>query len=148
MRADGVSQFMTGSKVVDATGRPRAVYHGTMKNFSTFKTPAWFSTDKYESLMYATEPSVKPRSGRLIRAYLNIKNPYKAEYLEELFNDPVEDKKWLRSRILEGYDGVVGQPWAGRRTLYWIAFYPKQILIVGVEDGLSVAAEGILKGKK
>lgn len=55
-----MARWFAGSKIVDATGKPLLLYHGTSKDqdFKTFKVPsngAWFTTDPAEASQYAIE---------------------------------------------------------------------------------------------
>lgn len=63
--------WFAGSKVVDDTGRPLVVHHGTEKSFSRFRPLSHFGTDHAASMRLDHLRS----SGRVISAYLSIRNP-------------------------------------------------------------------------
>ncbi len=94
------------SKVVNEDGTPRIVYHGTNQNFWTFDTESkayWFS----ESEDYA-EAMMEERGGeRMIPAYLNMRNPYRATLEPGQFSDPGYEKPILDRARAGGHDGVI-----------------------------------------
>lgn len=94
------------SKVVNADGTPKVVYHGTNAEFTAFNSSDgtyWFS----ESRDYA-ESMAEERSGDvLMQAFLDIKNPYYAKLPVGKFSDPNSEAKIIREAKAGGYDGVV-----------------------------------------
>jgi hypothetical protein len=93
-RTPAFTKWFGDSKVVDATGLPAVMYHGTSKDtdFASFKIGqrgAWFTSAPEEASSYAVEnDSSGPRfqsdgtiaekntASRVIPVYLAIKNPY------------------------------------------------------------------------
>ena len=65
----------SASKVVNADGTPKVVYHGTNAEFNTFQQEngAYFFS---ESRDYAESMADERRGNRIIEAYLKMKNPY------------------------------------------------------------------------
>ena len=129
------------SKVVDTSGKPLVVYHGTAGNFWTFEPGmrgSYFTVDPKEALVYAerqTDPSygenLKPR---VISAYLRVEKPFDPdvnalpgvdlgtgtwEFLERHFNK-------IRSA---GYDGIRVKEMSDTpdRWKDWVVFDPTQI---------------------
>lgn len=86
-----------GSKVVDESGQPLRVYHGTNADFDSFRSgPTWF-TPAQESGFVRSSDTVMP-------VYLRLKNPLVTDnsgLVENL------DDQWIRSLSNKGYDGVV-----------------------------------------
>jgi hypothetical protein len=86
------------SKVVDEKGEPLVVYHGTIAEFDIFKDKlapegAHFFSDNPESAgTYAAGV------GRIIPAYLALKNPY--------YDDGHTSYQWIKNHPAK-YDGVI-----------------------------------------
>lgn len=126
------------SKVVDAAGQPRVVYHGTGSEFWAFDrqrlaestghmtAPLGFFFDEKRSKAqrYAENAADGvPADERVIDAYLSLKNPAKMSLDDFLAIDDYDQARALRDRLQrQGHDGIqltgVGQ---------WIAFEPEQI---------------------
>ncbi|MGI6125073.1 MAG: hypothetical protein ACOYIG_13010, partial [Acetivibrionales bacterium] len=109
------------SKVVDAEGRPLVVYHGTNKEFNSFKEGTqYFTVDKNEASGYAKERSNGLDKGtpNIISAYLKIVNPAKDDDIiaaaEQAGVDPDSDITSALANIKEvkailekrGFDGI------------------------------------------
>lgn len=108
------------SKVVDDSGEPLRVFHGTASEFTVFDSSertqvggetsiagSYFTTDKEKAQHYADKHDSE---GKLIDAYLSIKNPYvitirqpidMRQQIDSLNADRISD---LQS---QGYDGVI-----------------------------------------
>ena len=72
-------KWFGGSKVVDASGEPVVMYHGTdtKSDFATFKRSPrgiFFTEDPVDASSYATMEGVE--NARVVPAYLKIENPY------------------------------------------------------------------------
>lgn len=101
------------SKVVDENGEPLVVYHGTKAEFSIFNESTegglgrgiYFTED--ESFAKGVNPKV-------VSVFLNIKNPYMADY-------PINNKENAKIRE-EGYDGIYH-----KQNKFWVAFDSKQV---------------------
>ena len=70
------------SKVVDANGEPMVVFHGTTKDFKSFRSFSHFGTKGAANEIL--EPSMDPRHSdkfapRMLPVYLSIKNPVRIE---------------------------------------------------------------------
>ena len=94
------------SKVVDADGTPKVVYHGTNSKFYTFDAKSgayWFS----ENEDYAEAMMEERGGGRIIAAYLSMKNPYRAVLPPGKFSDPGYETPILREARTNGHDGVI-----------------------------------------
>lgn len=129
------------SKVVDESGEPLVVYHGTSEQFEAFDPEmvgaqfgqdnrGFFFTDRSaEAEGYARNNAVgMPRAsrGHVVDAYLSIKNPL----IESTDFDPInmwdEGHKALQERAAaEGRDGVIIR--AGKGGSLFVAFDPNQI---------------------
>ena len=95
--------WFAGSKIVDSTGAPLKVFHGTGTAFSEFNVPenggtAYFTPD--QEYKYVKEAAV------VIPCYLRLENPLFTDRLsmvERLNIDP----EWVEEIKAQGYDGVV-----------------------------------------
>ena len=77
----------SASKVVNDDGTPKAVYHGTNKDFTVFRSASgmyWFS----ETEDYAEEMAHERGGKNVIQAYLNMKNPYITKLPPNQFSNP------------------------------------------------------------
>ena len=125
------------SKVVDESGRPKVVLHGTPNtDFHEFRDdmigsandPGWLGRGFY---FYGNNPEYARQyanGGRVMEVYLNIRNPYYAtvEDMERLAEaNSAEASREFRERLeAEGYDGVY---YNGDLNEEWVAFHPNQI---------------------
>ena len=125
------------SKMVDNNGKPKVFLHGTPnKEFSSFSydfigsttDAGWCGKGFYfygNNEAYAHQYGA---NGRVIKAYLNIRNPYfiSTEEVEDLIehNDKDYSKEFTEDLISEGYDGVY---YNGDLNEEVVAFYPNQI---------------------
>lgn len=136
--------WFSGSKVVDAHGKPQVVYHGTSKDapFTKFKPSrrgTWFSDKPEIASSYAEtndsqgydfyERRPKNTASRVIPAYLSIKNPY-APTDADIQRYRVSENYQRAERAMfddarrAGHDGVMlGDP--DHRV--WVTFQPNQI---------------------
>ena len=112
-------KWFGGSKVVDRSGTPQVVYHGTNKNFNAFNLKKatqgiiWFTSDKAA----VEQGNVGAQGqGKILDLYASIKNP--AGWKEY-------DQKSIGELISEGYDGVILPEKNGEFT--GIAFEPTQL---------------------
>lgn len=136
-------EFFKDSVVVDERGRLLPVYHGTRNGqFTVFEhgkgqknDAGWlgegfyFYGDEHEASIYAMG------GGRVIEAYLNVKNPYYAteqdmNRLAEL-DDETESRKFSDSLKADGYDGVY---YNGDLRQEWVVFEPEQIKLITNEN--------------
>ena len=131
------------SKVVDASGNPMVVYHGTSKDkpFSSFTRNAqgtWFTSDPEAASSYATTNDSqkvvyedgryvsKNTSAQVFPVYLSIKNPLKVEgevlkKWQASVNYRAANKMLVGDAKYRGYDGLM----FGEGV--FVAFEPTQI---------------------
>ena len=117
------------SKVVNADGTPKVVYHGTNAEFTVFDSPNgtyWFS----ESSDYAESMAEERGGNELMQAFLDIKNPYYAKLAPGKFSDPNSEAQIIRKAKTGGYDGVVIEADTTNELLkdtFYVVFSPEQI---------------------
>jgi hypothetical protein len=130
------------SKVVDESGEPRVMYHGTSKDvdFTAFRTGtrgAWFAADRDEASNYAADNDSQGfkqdgwkltktnTKSRVMPVYLRIENPYivTERDLRESRNQNyvTQQREQVRQAKMRGHDGM---SYPGG---IWIAFEPAQI---------------------
>jgi len=124
------------SKVVDDSGKPLVVYHGTDEEFNVFdknKTgknywqgkDAFFFTDKLNSAKNYAKNSND--NGKVISVYLDIKNPYlenAIDYYGAVDKYDMNAADIVNKAIGKGNDGIIINSSQG--SLY-VVFYPNQI---------------------
>ena len=117
------------SKIVNADGAPKVVYHGTNAKFNVFQSKSgeyWFS----ENEDYA-EAMMEERGGGEVKAvYLNMRNPYYAKLPPGQFSDPGYEAQILRAAKAAKCDGVIIEndttdPLAVET--FYVVFKPEQI---------------------
>ena len=121
------------SKVVDDTGAPKIVYHGTKEDFNIFRSnndTYWFS----ESYEYAENISRKgadnSTDGKVMAVYLNMRKPYRVKAdMSEFYNRTYEESVIQKAKN-GNYDGVIIEKItdseAAKETFYAV-FEPTQI---------------------
>jgi len=136
------STWFNGSVVVDGSGNPMRMYHGThaKENFSIFNTElrgAWFTANPNEAGAYAGggDLNATKKYGRTIPVFLSIKNPktFTIEEFDRLIDDWIRYNSYKKEMvnlkkkaISEGYDGIYIQGTVRERDIY-VAFYQNQI---------------------
>ena len=125
------------SKIADASGNPIILYHGTMQDFSGFKTPneissknmsgaIWLTSDKEFANAFAMkfkEGTIIPKKGgQVIPVYVQMNNPYPAYKFNEGVPSGIDDVKKLQA---QGYDGVHLKNTKGRSI--YLAFNNDQL---------------------
>jgi hypothetical protein len=87
--------------VVDDSGNPKVVYHGTSSKFKTFRGSNIFFTDNEDvARAYGTD---------LVKAYLNITNPYIVDAYGQSFNEIYNArgfKKHYKDLTEEDYEAI------------------------------------------
>ncbi len=122
-------RWFSKSKVRNADGTPKVVYHGTNKNFSIFKSDDgtfWFS----ESRDYAEAMAEEHGGDNIISAYLAMKNPYYAKLSEGKISDPAAEKDIIRKAKENKHDGVIIECDTDNELAYdkfYVVFEPTQI---------------------
>ena len=117
------------SKVVNADGTPKAVYHGTNAEFTVFHSSNgtyWFS----ESMDYAEAMAEERGGNEIMEAFLDIKEPYYAKLSPGKFSDPNSEAQIIREAKAGGYDGVVIEADTTNELLkdtFYVVFSPNQI---------------------
>lgn len=151
-------RWFADSKVVDESGNPLVVYHGTRARFEAFEVAPtgarrtydidadrgfFFSSSRQVAQTYAADTSRSERlasrlgrGGRVEGVYLQIQNPMEmdmrhGEYDARVFADTIDAAKEA------GHDGVVfrnvwddGYRDSGEASDVWVAFRPQQIKAV------------------
>lgn len=117
------------SKVVNADGTPKVVYHGTNAEFTVFHSSNgtyWFS----ESMDYAEAMAEERGGNEIMEAFLDIKEPYYAKLSPGKFSDPNSEAQIIREARAGGYDGVVIEADTTNELLkdtFYVVFSPNQI---------------------
>lgn len=117
------------SKVVNADGTPKVVYHGTNAEFTVFHSSNgtyWFS----ESMDYAEAMAEERGGNEIMEAFLDIKEPYYAKLSPGKFSDPNSEAQIIREAKAGGYDGVVIEADTTNELLkdtFYVVFSPNQI---------------------
>tara|TARA_R110002051_G_scaffold28421_1_gene67568 strand:- start:6085 stop:16080 length:9996 start_codon:yes stop_codon:yes gene_type:complete len=122
VRTPAFKKWFGESKVVDSSGDPLVVYHGTIKEFNEFNTTDFGALLGKGSYFTASEAEAAGYSGggkRIVPAYLSIENPY---YVESGLV-VVPSREQLAK---DGYDGVIYK--ANDGSVKWaVAHKPTQI---------------------
>jgi hypothetical protein len=117
--------WVPGEPLTDTSGKPIVFYHGTNKKFSKFSLNKstmgiiWFTNNKANIESGEAGASAK---GRIVSAYLSIKNPAGWEEYNQLL---------LAQLKSQGYDGAILED--GDGTFDAFVFNPSQIKIIGWE---------------
>lgn len=112
----------SASKVVNADGTPKVVYHGTNAEFNTFQQEngAYFFS---ESRDYAESMADERGGNRIIEAYLRMKNPYTVKLSPEQFTDNIAEAPFIRYAKEHGHDGVIFEYDGSKEDLAYDKFY-------------------------
>lgn len=108
-------RWFGASKVVDAKGEPRVMYHGTHADFDVFDTSG---TRRAQSLgamftpsrAYAANYGRKEYGGRVLAVYLRIENPFDAKnkrHEREWEANRLPREGWVQYAQRAGYDGAI-----------------------------------------
>ena len=116
------------SKVVDESGKPLVVYHGTNWDGWEFDTEngAFFS----EKEDYAEEMAAQRGGSRTVKAYLSIKNPLVVKVPGNKMADPEFEARIIAEAKSKGHDGVKLETDTNNeieKDVFWVAFEPNQI---------------------
>jgi len=133
--------WFSGSKVTDAEGKPRMVFHGTSEDFNVFRDDRlggntghmtaplghFLTESRAEARRYAEKAANGvPADERVIKSYLSIKNPAvmtKDQFLAVDSQDAARSlRQWLEQH---GHDGIRLD--LGNGKTQWIAFDSGQI---------------------
>ena len=112
----------SASKVVNADGTPKVVYHGTNAEFNTFQQEngAYFFS---ESMDYAESMADERGGNRIIEAYLKMKNPYTVKLSPKQFTDNIAEAPSIRYAKEHGHDGVIFEYDGSKEDLAYDKFY-------------------------
>lgn len=112
----------SASKVVNADGTPKVVYHGTNAEFNTFQQEngAYFFSERRD---YAESMADERRGNRIIEAYLKMKNPYTVKLSPEQFTDNIAEAPFIRYAKEHGHDGVIFEYDGSKEDLAYDKFY-------------------------
>ncbi len=120
------------SKVVDEDGKPVVVYHRTDNKFTVFDKNLLGKSSNWETANFGFYFANKNEKGsygkKIMRAFLNIKNPY--EINVDSYYDFDMDYRRFDTRKFQGHDGVViniANTRKGEADKVYIAFSPEQI---------------------
>jgi hypothetical protein len=120
------------SKVVDESGNPLVVYHGTTnKKLTKFRPGSHFGTE--DQAKVAGESSYQAAYGNkpviTIPVYLSIQNPKRTDDVGEGWEDggDSEWKRRIKQAKKEGYDGIVYRNEIEGTGDSYIAFRPNQV---------------------
>lgn len=138
MRADDVVLAPTETKafrnwfgdsvVKDGAGNPLLSYHGTDRDFTTFKAGPSYFTSRLDYSYVSNSDVVMP-------VYLNIRNPYYPATQWEIENIRSQPER-LEELKAQGYDGMIwakpgdlmrGASGWGNDAPQFVTFYPNQI---------------------
>lgn len=128
------------SVVRDAEGLPLEVYHGTRADFDAFDlgkqgsgsglsaggSGVYFTDDIRNAAPYTRDPKTGEYDGKVLRGFLNLRNPYtmgSGEWSQEAGREAADA---LTSKLkAAGHDGVIVDH-AGAGNKEYIAFEPQQ----------------------
>ena len=120
-QTEAFKRWFGDSKVMDAEGKPLAVYHGTSREFSAFDTSRSENPGEVGAFFTDAEDVAGMYGSNVVAAYLSITNPY-----------VVTNEQWSNGEGLapkdaksQGYDGYIVRGMDGADT--FIAFTPTQI---------------------
>ena len=94
------------SKIVNADGMPKIVFHGTNENFTVFQSKDglyWFS----ENADYAESMAEERGGDQVMEVYLNMRNPYVASLPPGKFSDPSAETPIIEAAKKGGHDGII-----------------------------------------
>jgi hypothetical protein len=151
-REDNFKRWFENSKVVDGSGKPLVVYHGTGADFSNFglgRGAIYFTDDSSVASVYADHAEVdgSESAPNVLAVYLRIKNPLVIDeaWAKENLDDEDGDRDWtildnvVYNSVKTGHDGVIlrsvedfaGMDANGKRMIrpydQFIVFSPRQI---------------------
>lgn len=126
----GTPQFKAwfkGSKVVDESGKPMRMYHGTTQEFSDFESKGglygWFTSDtEYASGYPSRDVHGTKRNSNVIPVYLSLQNPAPLSMWKERSGRSSSER--VEELKAQGYDGII-ENYYGEVTA--AAFFPNQI---------------------
>lgn len=138
------------SKVVDETGAPLAVYHGTQRDFEEFNPlkardrgfnafGSWFSASPEEASRFAgwsNTANPENGAGQVVKTYISIKNPLVFESADAFWN-------WAKEYAL--FHGHRGDMAAASSGAKWVNADPRLIrerLKMGNKDGIIIRGGG------
>ncbi len=123
VNAPEFKKWFDGSKVVDESGRPLVMYHGSPKTFSEFKDMPtrkghiaslgdghYFTSDRVTAENFTSGKTGPTKTGKLYEVYLSIQNPFSVETADpERIVQAIKEvraengKDELPQRVLDSY---------------------------------------------
>ncbi|MGJ7523817.1 hypothetical protein ACSFA0_25300 [Variovorax sp. LT1P1] len=137
-------QWFARSAVVDESGMPLVVFHGTKAHFDTFRTPAWFTPDRQTAELFAMAPKDDgPDDGltadsKIIEVHLSLQNPIRTDDWQ-VTESHASKRPWVNQQIKAGFDGVIFTSDEGE--VEYIVFNSSQIRTVESTLALEAGAE-------
>ncbi len=123
-------QWFSNSKVVDNTGKPLTVYHGTDKNFTNFEGQDSKVRQPFgDAFFFSDKPAMTPslvsskQGGNIRPSYVSLQNPRKVS--AAVLGDPRAEAVAIKEAKLQGHDGLIGTTQSGEQFV--VAFSDKQI---------------------
>ena len=128
------AEWFSGSKVVDAEGKPLVVYHGTSADFDDF---ALQEGGQSKAIFFAGPTATRyvefyvaqlGDGQRTIPAYLSLQDPKTVllSWDDETFADPVQENAHIEAAKREGHDGVIFKERDSGEVFYAV-FRPEQV---------------------
>lgn len=131
------------SKVVDSSGKPLIVYHGTRRNFKEFSNLSplnrientneiskvgFFATNRIDIAEGYSDDRFNPESkghSKILPLFFSLQNP-KRMPLSLFYKEASKDGNVFRKNLVEnGFDGVIAE--GEYSSVEYVAFYPTQI---------------------
>jgi hypothetical protein len=108
-------RWFGASKVVNAKGEPRVMYHGTHADFDVFDTTGTRRAKSFGAMFtpskaYATNYGRKEYGGKVLAVYLRIENPLDAKnkkHDREWEANRLPQEGWVQYAHRAGYDGAI-----------------------------------------
>lgn len=132
-------RWFGNSKVVDKSGKPLVVYHGTKANFEAFDPSTkgrrdmgyhgsgfYFSSSPVSAEMYSGMWDRDPTGANIVPVYLKIENPYIADVGKAAGKySHLPGPEATKAMIKDGYDGAIIS--ASGNLKEYVVFHPTQI---------------------
>jgi hypothetical protein len=108
-------RWFGASKVVNAKGEPRVMYHGTHADFDVFDTSGTRRAKSFGAMFtpsrtYAANYGRKEHGGKVLAVYLRIENPFDAKnkkHDREWEANRLPREGWVEYAHRAGYDGAI-----------------------------------------
>jgi GNAT superfamily N-acetyltransferase len=122
-------RWFGASKVVNARGEPRVMYHGTHADFEVFDTSGTQRARSFGAMFtpskaYAANYGRKEYGGKVLAVYLRIENPFDAKnkkHEREWEAKRLPQEGWVQYAHRAGYDGAITM------LNEYVVFDPRQV---------------------